>query len=251
MHPTHPLIGNHRIVLDTVDSTNTYAAMLLSREHPPEGTLITARNQLHGKGQDTNTWESEPGRNLTFTVILYPGFLPVARQFQLNKSIALALYDFTRRHLTSSVSIKWPNDIYIDDRKAAGILINHAILADKFLHSFVGIGININQVKFISDAPNPVSLKMVTGKDFDLERCLDDLCLDLDRRYGQLRKLEYEHIDTDYQNKLYRRGVLSPFRHENRIIHARITGVDEWGKIMLVTREGKKLTCQQKEIEYL
>jgi len=251
MHTQPPLIGHNRIVLDAVDSTNAYAAILLSRDHPPEGTVITAKNQYQGKGQDTNTWESEPGSNLTFSVILYPEFLPVERQFQLNKAIALALYDFTCRHLTSSVSIKWPNDIYIDDRKAAGILINHAILADRFLHSIVGIGFNINQVKFISDALNPVSLKMITGKDFDLKRCLDDLCEDLDRRYSQLKKLEYEHIDTDYQNKLFRRGVLSAFRHDGRIIHAKITGVDKWGKLMLVTREGKKLTCQQKEIEYL
>jgi BirA family biotin operon repressor/biotin-[acetyl-CoA-carboxylase] ligase len=251
MKRNHTIIGQNMIVLDSVDSTNIYAASLLAHNQPPEGTIITARNQFKGRGQDTNTWESEDGKNITISVILYPVFLPIERQFQLNKAIALALFDFTNRYFPSSISIKWPNDIYIDDRKVAGLLINHSILGDKFLHSVIGIGFNINQMDFVSDAPNPVSLKMVTGQEYNLNSCLKNLCEDLNIRYDQLRNKEYHLLDEDYQNKLYRYGSILPFRHDGRIIHAKITGVDEYGRLMLMTSGGEKLTCQQKEIEYI
>jgi BirA family biotin operon repressor/biotin-[acetyl-CoA-carboxylase] ligase len=234
-----------------INSTNWYAIALLEREKPAEGTVIVAGYQTEGKGQDTNSWESEANMNLTFSIILYPTFLPIEDQFQLNKIIALGVTDFISRFIERNVSIKWPNDVYVSDRKIAGILINNSIIGDSFLYSVAGIGININQMLFKSDAPNPVSLKMVTGRHYDLEECLNLLCADLDKRYEQLKEEEINSLDRDYLRILYGYGKFYSYLYHDQQVSAKITGVDEFGRLLVLTAEGQTLICNQKEITFI
>lgn len=205
------MIGKNIIEIEETGSTNLYASDLLRSKEIPEGTVISAFRQSSGRGLGSNSWESEAGKNLTISIILYPSFLPIEKQFMLNKVVSLGVYDIITKLIENTnslvnksiVKIKWPNDIYIGDKKVSGILIENAIIGNKFLHSIVGIGININQEIFLSDAPNPVSLKNITGKEYGLKECLELLCSYLDKRYFQLKNDNYKAIDKDYLSTLY------------------------------------------------
>jgi BirA family biotin operon repressor/biotin-[acetyl-CoA-carboxylase] ligase len=252
MEPPKQIIGRKILKIEEVDSTNRYALSMLEKELLTEGIVIVAGNQFAGKGQEQNIWESEVNMNLTFSIILYPTCITAENQFLLNKVIALGLFDFTTRFINmSAVHIKWPNDLYIGDRKVAGILINNAIIGNTFLYAVAGIGYNINQIHFRGDAPNPVSLKMISGQHHDLNDCLELLCNDLNKRYLQLINGELEKLDGDYLNHLYRFGRFHPYRYHEMHIQAKITGVDEFGRLILVSSDGQELTCHQKEIEFI
>ena len=125
-----PKIGSYIERVDQLDSTNNYAASLLLTKRPPDGSVIVASSQIGGRGQGTNKWESEPDRNLTFSVILYPDFIDVTKQFEISKAISLGMVDFLRDYV-ENVSIKWPNDIYIGKAKVAGILMEYSIRKNK------------------------------------------------------------------------------------------------------------------------
>lgn len=246
------IIGSRIIYLDRVSSTNAIAMKLLEEHSYPEGSLFVARHQFAGRGTGINTWESAPGKNLTFSMVLFPDFLPVEKQFMLNKMVSLALHDFVSNlPLPAAISIKWPNDLYLDDKKLAGILINNIIQGDTLIRSIVGIGLNINQDVFSSDAPNPVSLRNLTGKEISLDRCLTELCEHLDRRYEELRRGLFRQLDQDYLQRQYRRGGRYPFAFQGRRILAGIDRVDEYGRLVLMTVEGETILCDQKEIVYL
>jgi BirA family biotin operon repressor/biotin-[acetyl-CoA-carboxylase] ligase len=246
------IIGNSIIRLESVDSTNRFAMKELEEHLLPEGCLIVTSDQYAGRGMGQNQWESEPGKNLTFSVVLYPDFLKLDKQFMLNKMVSLALYDFVSKLLgKKQVRIKWPNDLYIGDSKVAGILINNILRGTTFISSVVGIGINMNQELFISDAPNPVSLKNITGRDYDLDRCLTDLCQKLDQRYNTLKKGQFVELDEDYHAHLYRLGRFYPYLIRNHKIDACIEGVDEYGHLLLKTINGTEWLAHQTEIVFL
>jgi len=163
------------IRLPETKSTNSYAIELLKQDRPKEGSVVITDHQTHGKGTDTNTWESEKGKNLTFSLILYPA-LGADQQFILNKAISLGIYDFLISILPNhKVSIKWPNDLYIGDKKACGILIQNSVLGNKLEYMVAGIGLNVNQILFTSNAPNPISLKMASGLDYNLDEYIQKL----------------------------------------------------------------------------
>jgi BirA family biotin operon repressor/biotin-[acetyl-CoA-carboxylase] ligase len=246
------VIGSYVIRLSRIDSTNRYAMDYLDKHHLPDGSLIIAQEQFRGKGTGLNQWESEPGKNLTFSVVLHTNFLPPERQFMLNKVFSLALHDFISTLLgRSSASIKWPNDLYIGTKKAAGMLVQNIIQGSTLITSVVGIGININQDVFVSDAPNPVSLKNVSGEEYDVDRCLIDLCSYMDHRYNQLRKSVFDLIDRDYITNLFRIGEYCFYSLKGRETEARICGVDRFGRLVLETREGRTIVADQKEIGFL
>jgi BirA family biotin operon repressor/biotin-[acetyl-CoA-carboxylase] ligase len=228
------------------------AMKLMEEQSYPEGCLLVTHDQFAGRGMGFNIWESEPGKNLTFSVILYPDFLPPEKQFMLNKMVSLSLHDFIRQlSLNETISIKWPNDLYLDDRKVGGILINNVIQGSSFVSTIAGIGLNINQEVFRSNAPNPVSLKNLTGKDFSLDRCLTDLSGYLDRRYEELRKGLFKQMDDDYFRHLYRLGDFFPFLFHSERILAKIESVDDYGRLVLKTVDGDIVRSDQKEITYI
>jgi len=216
-----------------------------------EGTVVTATEQTHGKGLDKNVWESEPGRNLTFSVLLKPVFLKAEQQFYLNKVVSLAVLDYIKQIVTQeTVKIKWPNDVYISNGKVAGILINNTISGSSLLYSVVGIGININQEKFTGIAANPVSLIHWTKKALDRNECLTEMLRCLAERYRDLSLGNLYKINSDYLSSLYRLNEIHLFRYKNEIITAKITGLAEFGHLQL-TIEGKgKIECDLKEIEF-
>jgi BirA family biotin operon repressor/biotin-[acetyl-CoA-carboxylase] ligase len=192
------MIGSTIVHLDTADSTNNYAVRELLTKSLNEGTVFVADCQNKGRGQGQSSWESAKGLNLTFSIVLYPKSIEIQRQFTISKSISLGVLDFLSG-FTSGLSVKWPNDIYAGDRKIAGILIETAISAGKFTRAIVGIGLNINQELFISDAPNPVSLKNLTGQTYTLPVMLNVLCKKLDHRYFQLAGGNPGVVDQDYE----------------------------------------------------
>jgi|AntAceMinimDraft_17_1070374.scaffolds.fasta_scaffold09515_4 BirA family biotin operon repressor/biotin-[acetyl-CoA-carboxylase] ligase len=248
------MINNfHKIIeLKSVDSTNKYAIKLLNKSKIEECTIIFANSQYSGKGQENNLWESESHKNLTFSMILYPKFLLPEKQFLLNKIISLAVCDFVKSIVKhNKVSIKWPNDIYIDNKKTAGILIENTISGNIFKNTVIGIGLNINQTIFKSNAPNPVSLKIVTEKDFNIKECLNDLCFFIDKRYMELKNNRYDIIDYDYLNCLYHYKSLEQYKYKKSIIYAKITGIDKFGRLILETTNKEILKCDMKDVMFM
>ena len=243
------MIGSivHRI--NETDSSNNYAANQLLTKRLTEGVVFIADSQIDGRGQASNRWESEPGKNLTVCILLYPEFLAISRQFELSKAISLGVADYLNEH-TDNVCIKWPNDIYLGKRKVAGILIENSIRIDKISSSIVGIGLNINQIQFTSDAPNPVSLTRMTGEIYNLEESLSDLCLKIDSRYQQLRNAEFGQIDQDYTNSLYNLGIWSPYWDENGDFEGKLLGVDAIGRLLIETHSGRINKYQFKEVTF-
>ena len=249
---TNSFARNQIIKLDTVDSTNKYAQNLLKKGKIDEGTVIVAGIQRAGKGQGENLWESDANKNLTMSIVLRPVFLLPEKQFQLNKIIALAVYDFVKNVLNEQfVKIKWPNDIYFENRKIAGILIENSILGNSFDNSVAGIGINVNQIDFKSDAPNPVSLKNISGENYNLDDCLTDLIASLEHRYLLLKSKQDNVINSDYLYALYKFQTYSKFKSKNKIFEAKITGVSEFGKLILANRENEKFEFNFKEVEFI
>ena len=239
------------IKLTETGSTNAFAKELLKNEQAVEGTVILASYQTAGKGQDSNSWESDAGENILMTMILYPDFLEISRQFRLSMAIALGISDFLKSLLPGHViRIKWPNDIYIGDKKIGGILINNEVMGSQFKHAIAGIGINVNQTYFSREIPNPVSLKLLTGNTNDIDKLVLLLSENLLGRYEQLRKEEEYIIIHDYHALLLGMGEWKEYIYRNKKIRAKIKGVNEFGRLMLET-DGALIECDLKEIAYL
>jgi len=253
------MIGKTILELDRVDSTNGYANRLFSGEGLEEGTVIWAHEQYAGRGQQFHQWISEPGRNLTFTVVLKPGFLKPDQQFQLNKAVSLAVLDFIRNSLadsatpisTQEISIKWPNDIYIGNEKVGGILIEHKIMGISIESSLAGIGININQAQFSSELPNPVSLIQILGTEINLKSALANICKRLDVRYKTLRTKGSGLLDRDYSGALLGFGQWRNFTCNGEILEGKVGGVDDLGRLLMEIRNGKVMCFNHGEVEYL
>jgi len=246
--------GSERIIieLETVGSTNLYAEQLLASQKVSNGTVIFAIEQTSGKGQGENNWESEPGQNLTFSLVLFPGFLRPERQFQLNKAITMGILDYLNKFpLGQEASIKWPNDLCVGNRKIGGILINNTISGHLFASCVAGIGININQKVFSPDIPNPVSLKALTGSTFPLNESLQDVLECIDVRYGHLRAGNFSLLDREYRRNLLGYGVWTDYIVNNMVKKGRILDVDESGKLLLETADGPILSLLHGEIGFI
>ena len=241
------IIGSYIERIHELGSSNNYAATQLLTKRLTEGAVFVADSQVGGRGQASNKWESEPNKNLTFSILLYPEFLEIVRQFEISKTISLGVVDYLK-NLTDHVSIKWPNDIYIGKRKVSGILIENSIRINKISSCIVGIGLNINQQVFTSNAPNPVSLRQITGEIYDLEESLSDLCLKIDVRYHQLLNGQFRQIDDEYTEMLYQRGCWSQYSDENGDFEGQIIGVDQIGRLMVETKAGKINKYHFKEV---
>ena len=247
------LIGNDIIFLEEVDSTNRYLSDWLSKEKVKEGTLVWAFCQTAGRGLDNNSWESIPGRNLTFSFVLYPSFLAANRQFYITKAISLALVDLIRNELPGNyeVKIKWPNDIYIGNRKVAGVLIQNGVKGEQFEYSIIGIGLNVNQESFSPDLPNPGSLKQCGGKEFNLEILLRKTIDSIQSRVNILLQGNHDRLDLDYLADLYRYQQLNDYLFKGEKIQARITGVNRYGQLILGIPGGKTIECDLKDVRFI
>ena len=244
---------------DTLESTNNYCKLLDPRS-VGEFTVICARRQTAGIGQQGNVWVSEPDKNLTFSLILKPAFLAAEDQYNLTMALALAVAETLEQQLTVlrsplSVHIKWPNDIYVGDRKVCGILVTNQLSGGHIASSICGIGLNVNQMQFPDWVPNPTSLLLESpsGQNpFDLNAVLGAVLDNILRRYSQLRQPSaFGTLRTDYLRRLYRLGVEADYIHDGQPLRATITGIDRYGHLQLTAASGATLTCGMKEIRFV
>jgi BirA family biotin operon repressor/biotin-[acetyl-CoA-carboxylase] ligase len=240
-----------KIFLSHTSSTMQAMEEILAESSLAEGSLVRTDYQTAGKGQDGNHWESEAGKNLLFTAVYYPVFLDPARQFLLSEMASLAVHHLLCSLLPDhGVHIKWPNDIYIGDRKIAGILLRHSLKGNHLHRSLIGIGLNVNQLAFSPDLPNPVSMHMLTGQTFSMEHTLEDLLREMARLYDALCAGEFATYEQQYEAALYRLNMEASYRIDGRVVPGVIRGVDKLGRLLLEA-EGKTKAYGMKEVEYL
>ncbi len=244
------MVTKKLIFLKETESTNNYANQLVLSKAAEHGTVVLAQHQIKGRGQQGNTWESEAGKNLLASIILFPYFLSASKQFYLSKIISLAIVDFLKTEV-NNVFIKWPNDIYIQNKKVAGILIENAVTGATLSSSIVGIGLNLNQEIFISDAPNPVSLKNLTGRDYQIEDVADEIWENFEKWYRKLESGDFTGIDKAYYENLFRINEWNIFLKDGVEFEARITGIGEFGQLILTERNGKKSEYMFREVEFV
>lgn len=241
------------ITLDSVASTNTWA-----KEHAASlshGDVVLTHCQTAGRGQRGNIWEAEPGRNLTFSLLLRPQGIKPARQFTISEIVALGVAETLRELLAgaidpSEVRIKWPNDIYVGNRKIAGILIEHTVSGNTIGHTVAGIGLNVNQREFLSDAPNPVSMIQITGREFHLDDILTRICGSI---LTMLDECDFGGIHERFMSSLWRHdGRQHPFATpDGRTFSARIADVSPTGMLRLVHSDSTSADYAFKEVTFL
>ena len=236
----------HRI---EVSSTNTYVKELLTAGvELPELTLVDADFQTGGRGQQQNVWESEADKNLLFSLLCHPTFLPATHQFVLSQAIAVAVYR-TLSDLTEGISIKWPNDIYWNDRKICGTLIECNLMGSTIKDCIIGTGINVNQTEFRSDAPNPVSLAQITGFTFNRQQILNRVVEEFSELY---KAIHPDALKSEYMQHLYRREGFHPYQEPNgEPFEAAMVDVEPTGHLVLRLRDGSIRKYEFKEIKYI
>lgn len=238
------------IHISETNSTNNYLKELLQTQNVDEGTVVWADFQSAGKGQRGNGWESEAGKNILFSIVLFPGFIKAGEQFILSQIVSLAVANCLQEY-TEGISIKWPNDIYWNEKKICGILLENTILEDNIGHSVAGIGININQENFRSDAPNPVSLKQITNRDYNLEEILKTVVDNINMYYQQIKIGKTYSLIKQYKESLFRKDGYHLYNDGISNFLARIQDVDSSGILILKTKEGEERHFAFKEVKYI
>ena len=212
-----------------------------------EGTTVWTDFQTAGKGQRGTSWESAPGMNLLFSIVLYPNFILPNEQFIISQIASVAIKEVLSKYV-SDISIKWPNDIYWKDKKICGILIENVILEDSVVSSEIGIGININQEAFVSNAPNPVSLKQITQEDYNRKEILSEIIARILFLYNKAKTAKTAIVDT-YKQSLYRKdGFFSYQDKQGELFSACINDIEASGLLVLTTSEGETKRFAFKEI---
>ncbi len=241
-------VGKNLHFLPECASTNTYLMDLNRQQVQPEGTLVITHNQTAGRGQRSTTWVSEPGQNLTFSLLLRPRFIQAQQQFLLSQAVAMALNDCLQNLVQGHIRVKWPNDILLNSKKVCGILIENQLAGSQLESTVVGIGLNVNQEHF--PIPTATSLALEGGRRFELQQVLDALCTHLEARYLQLKKMDFEVLLADYLRVLHWRNEPHFFMAKGQRIAGTIVGVDEAGRLLVKTGAQTE-AFDLKEILYL
>ncbi len=237
----------HIIQLDTVDSTNNY---LHSYQGNEDMVVVTARHQTAGRGQGNHTWEDSEGQNLLFSILARPYTVPIDHQFVLAMADALALKSALDAY-TTDIKLKWPNDIYYHDRKLSGTLIETSVNAGKLKRIILGTGINVNQKHFCSDAPNPISLCQITGKEENIDALLNSILDAFCHYYGMVIAGNYAAISQAYHEALYRREGIYQYRDAKGEFSAEIKDVAYDGRLTLRDTTGHLRSYAFKEVEFI
>lgn len=216
----------------SVTSTNAVAGEMIKNGEIAEKCFLTADYQTDGKGRSENKWHSEPGKNLLLSWVTFPAFLSVSKQFQLSKGVSLAITDLLGS-IGLTAAIKWPNDIVVDNKKLAGILIENSIQGNSIKYSISGIGININQVEFPVFPYRATSIYLETGKAYRIDQITRPLSERLLSRYGQLSNGEESLMDQEYLERLFMKDRVSSFESGNRSFEAIIRGVNRTGELVV------------------
>ncbi len=239
------------IILPEVNSTNTFAKEVLAKSKPIiNGTVILAVNQTEGRGQMGHHWISEAGQNLTFSILLETAFLPISQQFKLNQAICLGLLDFLKSFNIPSPSIKWPNDIYIKERKVGGILIENTLAGDQHKYSIIGIGLNINQKQFPESLSRATSLFLEKNREYEKEKVLEFILEKMEARISQLISTQYFILMEDFDRNLLGLDQTRVFKQEDLIFKGNIKGTNSKGELIMVV-EGKEKEFGKNELIFL
>lgn len=238
------------IHLAETDSTSNFLMQLSSGEEVEEFTVVWAGYQTAGKGQRGNSWESEAGENLLFSIIMYPEFLEARKQFLLSMAVALGIKE-TLDVMSEGFSIKWPNDIYWHDRKICGTLLENDLMGSTIKRCVAGIGINVNQKEFHSPAPNPVSLWQITGKSTDIANFLQNVGRRIIDYYTLLKSGKVEELSQKYHDALFRNDGMHLYRDSSGEFLAEIVRVEPEGRLILKDEVGKEKGYAFKEVQYV
>ena len=235
--------------LDNTDSTNNWVA---NHEHELDSTsLVYCHRQNAGRGQRGNSWESEPGKNITASLLLHPENYGAQHQFAISEAVALAITDYLKNKGVDA-EIKWPNDIYVGNRKICGILVEHVVTGRNLTRTIAGFGININQKEFLSDAPNPVSLSQITGAEYEIDREIETVSEFLEKYLTGIYNREKLH-ELFLQNIWRKDDAYYPFfdiKKDEKIL-GRIENIELDGTLSIVTEEGELRKFAFKEIEFI
>jgi BirA family biotin operon repressor/biotin-[acetyl-CoA-carboxylase] ligase len=244
-------VGQNLITIKQIDSTNNFLKNTLSNSKPlPEGTVIMAESQYAGRGQQLNRWHSDDGKNLTFSILLKPSFLPLAQQFDLTRAVSLGIINAFEPLLGDKLKIKWPNDIYYGDQKLGGILIENIVQGSQIKNSIIGIGLNINQEAFPLEVPNAVSLKQILHRDYDLKILLSEICKNIEVAYLNLKAGKLDVVRNTYLQRLYWLNEDRSFKTNGLSFRGTINNVKPNG--LLVVHNGvEELEFNLKEIQFL
>jgi BirA family biotin operon repressor/biotin-[acetyl-CoA-carboxylase] ligase len=238
-----------RIALKETVSTNRYAKEL-PEDESLELTLITAEFQTAGRGAGTNKWESERGQNLLFSIIAFPQQLPTNQMFALSEVTALAICD-TLSSYAEGFQIKWPNDIYYNDKKIVGMLIENDLQGKNVRKSVIGVGVNINQTLFRSDAPNPVSLAQILGHEENCEQVLKQILEQFIHYYVMMEREQFPELHKRYMQHLYRRNALHTYADATGTYQAQIIDVEPTGHLNLEDENGRLRRYDFKEVRFI
>ncbi|MGZ5191549.1 MAG: biotin--[acetyl-CoA-carboxylase] ligase [Flavisolibacter sp.] len=241
-------IGIPFIELPTVDSTNNYAMGLVREAMAQHGTAVFAHEQTKGKGQRNRHWESQKNQNIALSVILEPKSFDSSTVFLLSMAIANSVYDFLQGIVIDNLTIKWPNDVYWCDRKAAGILIENLWQGNEWKFAVVGIGINVNQKDFGELQNKAVSLKQICGNEFDPLVLTKELCKQLQNDFSSWQ-IDKERIISTYKTRLYKLNESVKFRKKNRVFEAIVSDVSQSGQ--LVVQHGVEEIFDVGEVEWV
>ena len=233
------------IHIDETDSTNRW----LKENGGEAAMVVVAEYQTAGKGCGKNSWESERGKNLTFSMLVHPSERPLRiqakEQFRITEVVSVALCKTLQPYIYNKVEIKWPNDIYVGDKKLCGILIENRLQGAEIKDCIIGIGLNVNQREFLSDAPNPVSLYQLTGKELDRDELLKAFLENFDKVMASATAVQ------DYRQRLYRSVGSYEFEDANGQFMAEIVRVEADGRLVLKDERGHERFYAFKEIKYI
>lgn len=246
-------IGQNRIFLNETESTNSYAINLLKNVNLVEGTVIYAEKQSAGKGQRGNVWHAHPSMNLTLSLVIKPGFLSIGKSFYLSKITALAIYDLLTELLDNSqydIKIKWPNDMLVNSKKVAGILIENGFKEQNIIYSIVGIGLNVNQT-FFQYLPLATSLNILTAKNFSLDVVMNRLFVYFEKWYLCLREQKYKEINATYLKNVYGLNTICSFEQDGKTFKALVKDINENGFLVLEDEEKQIKQFDIKGIKWL
>lgn len=231
--------------ISETDSTNNLMWELLRKQKLPEGFVVHTDFQTAGKGQTGNSWESENGKNLMFSILLYPNQVPFEHLFYLSQVASMGIKNVLST-ITEGISVKWPNDIYWNNKKLGGILIENSLQAAS-VKTVIGIGLNINQEIFRSNAPNPTSLQLITGQSFDREKLLQEICESIMDLY---QNSDPDTVRDAYAKCLYRKEGYHPYSTTHERFEAKINTVHPDGLLELETKEKEIKTFYFKEVKF-
>ena len=234
---TKRFIGKNLIELKSIDSTNNYLSNFANKSKLLNGTVILAHNQTKGKGQRGNNWESEEGKNLTFSVFLKTSCLSVDKNFLLSIAVCNAVHAIVSKRITNT-KIKWPNDIIVNDEKIAGILIENIIQGSYLSKTIVGIGINVNQTSFEIEKANPTSLYLQTGQKHIIDEVMFKVLEKIMEQIEFLHDKEFTNINENYDACLYKKDEICLFEMGEKRIEAKIEKVDNKGALVVSNKSG-------------